>query len=79
MTADEDWEEVAQFLSHPFAPWRTFLHPSQRKIAYRESYSGPAQVTGGPGTGKTVTAAAPGGLPGRTGSAGARPEPVRCW
>ena len=48
-------EELQFVLSHPFAQWRTFLHPSQRKIAYRASYSGPAQVTGGPGTGKTVT------------------------
>ena len=42
-------------LAHPFAAWRTFLHPSQREIAYQPSYAGPAQVTGGPGTGKTVT------------------------
>ena len=48
-------EELRRILSHPFAQWRTFLHPGQRKIAYRPSYSGPAQVTGGPGTGKTVT------------------------
>ena len=48
-------EELHLILAYPFAAWRTFLHPSQRKIAYRESYSGPAQVTGGPGTGKTVT------------------------
>jgi AAA domain/UvrD-like helicase C-terminal domain len=48
-------EELREILSHPFAQWRTFLHPSQRKIARRPSYSGPAQVTGGPGTGKTVT------------------------
>ena len=48
-------EELHFILAHPFAAWRTFLHPSQRKIAYRPSYSGPAQVTGGPGTGKTVT------------------------
>ena len=48
-------EELQLMLAHPFAAWRMFLHPSQRKIAYRESYSGPAQVTGGPGTGKTVT------------------------
>lgn len=48
-------EELQLVLAHPFAQWRTFLHPSQRKIAYRASYSGPAQVTGGPGTGKTVT------------------------
>jgi hypothetical protein len=38
-----------------FAAWRTFLHPSQREIAYHPGYAGPAQVTGGPGTGKTVT------------------------
>ena len=48
-------EELQLILAHPFAAWRTFLHPSQRKIAHRESYAGPAQVTGGPGTGKTVT------------------------
>ena len=48
-------EELQLILAHPFAAWRKFLYPSQRKIAYRESYSGPAQVTGGPGTGKTVT------------------------
>jgi superfamily I DNA/RNA helicase len=48
-------EELRSILAHPFAAWRTFLHPNQRKIAYRDSYSGPAQVTGGPGTGKTVT------------------------
>ena len=39
----------------PFAAWRTFLHPDQREIACQPSYAGPAQVTGGPGTGKTVT------------------------
>ena len=48
-------EELRQILAHPFAAWRTFLHPSQREIAYQPSYAGPAQVTGGPGTGKTVT------------------------
>jgi superfamily I DNA/RNA helicase len=48
-------EELQYILASPFAAWRTFLHPSQRETAYRPSYSGPAQVTGGPGTGKTVT------------------------
>jgi len=48
-------EELRLILAHPFAAWRTFLHPSQRDIAYQASYAGPAQVTGGPGTGKTVT------------------------
>jgi AAA domain len=50
-----DEEELGLILAHPFAAWRAFLHPSQHKMAYRVSYSGSAQVTGGPGTGKTVT------------------------
>ena len=48
-------DELRSVLAHPFAAWRTFLHPNQRDIAYQASYAGPAQVTGGPGTGKTVT------------------------
>lgn len=48
--------ELEQLLRHPFANWRVFLHPTQRRIAYRDSYSGPVQVSGGAGTGKTVTA-----------------------
>ena len=40
-------EELQRVLAHPFAAWRTFLHPSQREIA-QASYAGPAQVTGGP-------------------------------
>ncbi|HEY6496049.1 MAG TPA: UvrD-helicase domain-containing protein [Trebonia sp.] len=48
-------EELRRVLAHPFATWRMFMHPSQRMIAHRASYAGPAQVTGGPGTGKTVT------------------------
>ncbi len=35
--------------------WRVFLHPEQRKIAYRD-YKGPAMARGGAGTGKTVVA-----------------------
>ena len=49
-------DELAEILTRPFAAWRVFLHPSQRRVAYRVSYNGPAQVTGGPGTGKTVVA-----------------------
>ncbi|MEU8524537.1 DEAD/DEAH box helicase [Streptomyces sp. NPDC048629] len=49
-------DELMDILSRPFDAWRIFLHPSQRKIAYRPSYNGPARVTGGPGTGKTVVA-----------------------
>jgi hypothetical protein len=48
-------DELQRILAHPFATWRTFLHPSQRQLAYHPRYVGPAQVTGGPGTGKTVT------------------------
>ena len=47
--------ELRLIFAHPFAAWRTFLHPDQRQIAYHPGYSGSAQVTGGPGTGKTVT------------------------
>jgi len=48
-------DDLDKILEHPFAAWRIFLHPAQRKIAYAR-YAGPAQVTGGAGTGKTVTA-----------------------
>ncbi len=48
--------ELQRILEHPFAAWRIFLHPAQRKIAYAARYAGPVQVTGGAGTGKTVTA-----------------------
>ena len=47
--------ELAAILARPFDLWRTFLHPTQRDVAYREVYTGPALVTGGTGTGKTVT------------------------
>jgi superfamily I DNA/RNA helicase len=47
--------ELAAILAHPFDLWRTFLHPTQRDVAYREVFSGPALVTGSAGTGKTVT------------------------
>src|SRR5260370_25601196 len=49
-------DELRRILAYPFAAWRIFLDPRQRKIAYQPSYNGPAQVTGGAGTGKTVTA-----------------------
>ncbi|TQN32538.1 UvrD-like helicase family protein [Haloactinospora alba] len=49
-------EELRDILEHPFDAWRTFLHPRQHRIAYRPSYGGPVMVTGGAGTGKTVTA-----------------------
>ena len=49
-------DELAEMLEKPFAAWRILLHPSQRRVAYRTTYNGPVQVTGGPGTGKTVAA-----------------------
>ncbi|MGI5132975.1 3'-5' exonuclease [Pseudonocardia sp. CA-107938] len=48
--------ELLELLDKPIAMWRVFLHPSQDELAYRPSYAGSAQVTGGPGTGKTVVA-----------------------
>jgi superfamily I DNA/RNA helicase len=48
-------DELRNILAHPFSAWRVFLDPSQRRLA-RATFSGPAQVTGGAGTGKTVTA-----------------------
>jgi superfamily I DNA/RNA helicase len=47
--------ELSAILAHPFDVWRTFLHPTQRDVAYRETYTGPALITGSAGTGKTVT------------------------
>ncbi|MEO3976461.1 UvrD-helicase domain-containing protein [Streptomyces sp. CAU 1734] len=49
-------DELLDILTRPFDAWRIFLHPSQQKVAYHPSYKGPARVTGGPGTGKTVVA-----------------------
>ncbi|UGQ11291.1 DEAD/DEAH box helicase [Yinghuangia sp. ASG 101] len=48
--------ELEDVLTKPFAAWRVFLHPTQHRVAYRPTYTGPAQITGGPGTGKTVVA-----------------------
>lgn len=41
--------------SGSFEEWTTFLHPSQRTVAYR-SLGGSSRVSGGAGTGKTVVA-----------------------
>ncbi|MBB5075648.1 UvrD-helicase domain-containing protein [Nonomuraea endophytica] len=48
-------EELMELFNKPFARWRVYLHPLQREAAF-QSHLGPAQVTGGPGTGKTVVA-----------------------
>lgn len=46
---------VAAMLDASFEEWQVFLHPEQRRLVDR-TYNGPARVTGGPGTGKTVVA-----------------------
>ncbi|WP_433803391.1 protein kinase domain-containing protein [Actinomycetospora sp. CA-084318] len=51
----DDLAELRKLLEKPMSHFRTFLHPSQEKLAYRPNW-GSAQVTGGPGTGKTVVA-----------------------
>jgi superfamily I DNA/RNA helicase len=47
--------ELRRFFEGELEGWRVFLHPEQRKIAYRD-YKGPTLVRGGAGTGKTVVA-----------------------
>ena len=47
--------ELRRVFEEGLEGWRVFLHPEQRKIAYRD-YNGPAMVRGGAGTGKTVVA-----------------------
>lgn len=51
-----DDEEVEDVLGREFDAWRVFLHPKQRDLAYRPQFNGPAKVSGGPGTGKSVVA-----------------------
>ncbi len=50
-----DDDELQAMLDGSLEQWRIFLHPTQKQVAYR-NYSGPARVTGGAGTGKTVAA-----------------------
>jgi len=51
----ESEAELRRVFEEGLEGWRVFLHPEQRKIAYRD-YNGPALVRGGAGTGKTVVA-----------------------
>ncbi|EHB48620.1 UvrD/REP helicase [Mycolicibacterium rhodesiae JS60] len=48
-------DELMNVFAYPFATWRVYLHPTQRTVV-EASFKGPARVTGGPGTGKTVVA-----------------------
>lgn len=51
-----DAEAMQAALEGDLAAWRVWLHPLQRKLAYHTGWNGPFRVTGGAGTGKTVTA-----------------------
>ncbi|TYT74472.1 UvrD-helicase domain-containing protein [Desulfobotulus mexicanus] len=46
---------LLDMLHAPLENWRTFLHPSQRRLV-EKSWSGAVRVLGGAGTGKTVVA-----------------------
>ncbi|GFG53374.1 DNA helicase [Mycolicibacterium agri] len=48
-------DELMDVFAYPLATWRVYLHPSQRAVVDANN-NGPARVTGGPGTGKTVVA-----------------------
>jgi mRNA-degrading endonuclease RelE of RelBE toxin-antitoxin system len=50
-----DDETLQAILQGGFEHWQVYLHPVQRRVVER-SYSGPARVSGGPGTGKTIVA-----------------------
>ncbi|BCW96471.1 MAG: UvrD-helicase domain-containing protein [Fimbriimonadales bacterium] len=50
-----DLEELENYLQHPWESWLVFLNATQRDAAQQE-FAGPARVTGGPGTGKTIVA-----------------------
>ena len=47
--------EYEKILSGSLEAWRIFLHPEQRYLS-EKNFNGSAKVTGGAGTGKTVTA-----------------------
>jgi hypothetical protein len=50
-----DDETLQAILAGGFERWQVYLHPVQRRVVER-SYNGPARVSGGPGTGKTIVA-----------------------
>jgi len=50
-----DDKELQDILDFPLDKWRIFLHPGQRSLV-EKSFTGPARVLGGAGTGKTVVA-----------------------
>lgn len=54
--AGDSEDELRAVLEGDFAKWRVWLHPLQRKLATHDGWNGPFRITGGAGTGKTVTA-----------------------
>jgi hypothetical protein len=56
VVTEENDSELRAMLESDFSQWRTFLHPEQRAVAYRERWSGSFRLSGGAGTGKTVVA-----------------------
>lgn len=52
-TIDEALQKVLE--EGDFQAWKVFLHPTQARLVSRD-YNGPACVSGGPGTGKTIVA-----------------------
>lgn len=55
LVVGQDTSVMQRALDAPWDKWVVFLHPSQREVV-EKSYSGPARITGGAGTGKTVVA-----------------------
>lgn len=51
----ESDEDLQRALKLDWEQWMLYLHPSQRE-AVDKDFAGPARVTGGPGTGKSVVA-----------------------
>ena len=51
----DDDRVLEQALAAPWNKWVVFLHPTQQEVVDRD-FNGPARVTGGAGTGKTVVA-----------------------
>src|SRR5690606_19508067 len=51
----ESDEDLQRALELDWEQWMLYLHPSQREAVDRD-FAGPARVTGGPGTGKSVVA-----------------------
>jgi superfamily I DNA/RNA helicase len=52
-TVDDDVRTALE--EGDFRAWKVFLHPTQARVAHA-NYRGPARVSGGPGTGKTIVA-----------------------